>query len=101
MYRQIVFSISVAVLLLTITDTAPAQRRETTPFPLEKAENKTVLVFTPHPDDDTFCCAGTLALLAKRHNNIHVVLYTNDDKGSYDMEMTSQRLAQIRNAEEE
>src|SRR5438270_1113309 len=68
---------------------------------LENLEKKTILVFTPHPDDDTFCCAGTLALLAKRHNNIHIVLYTNDDKGSYDLEMTSQRLAQIRSAEEE
>jgi LmbE family N-acetylglucosaminyl deacetylase len=70
-------------------------------FQLEKAEKKTILVFTPHPDDDTFCCAGTLALLATRQNNIHIVLYTNDDKGSYDPQMTSQRLAQIRKAEEE
>jgi len=40
-------------------------------------------------DDDTFCCAGTLALLAKGGNHIHIVIYTNDDKGSYDPEMTS------------
>src|ERR1700758_2614434 len=71
------------------------------PVQLEKLEKKTILLFTPHPDDDTFCCAGTLALLAKRQNNIHIVIYTNDDKGSYDAEMTSQRLAQIRSAEEE
>jgi len=68
---------------------------------LEKLENKTILLFTPHPDDDTFCCAGTLAMLAKRHNNIHIVIYTNDDKGSYDPEMTSERLARIRMKEEE
>src|SRR4051794_40390378 len=68
---------------------------------LEKLEKKTVLLFTPHPDDDTFCCAGTLALLAKRGNNIHIFIYTNDDKGSYDPEMTSERLARIRKAEEE
>ena len=66
------------------------------PVQLEKLENKTILVFTPHPDDDTFCCAGTLALLAKRQNNIHIVIYTNDDKGSRDPEMTSERLARIR-----
>jgi LmbE family N-acetylglucosaminyl deacetylase len=54
-----------------------------------------------HPDDDTFSCAGTLALLTKQHNKIHIALYTNDDKGSYDPEMTSQRLARIRSAEEE
>src|SRR5215831_4752418 len=68
---------------------------------LEKLERKTILLFTPHPDDDDFCCSGTLALLAKRQNNIHIVIYTNDDKGSYDPEMTSERLARIRKAEEE
>src|SRR5207253_4388583 len=68
---------------------------------LEKLEGKTILLFTPHPDDDTFCCAGTLALLQRRHNNIHIVIYTNDDKGSNDLEMTSERLARIRKGEEE
>ena len=91
---------SACVLFLTCAGTGSAQR-QSPPFRLDKAENKTVLLFTPHPDDDTFCCAGTLALLARQHNNIHIVLYTNDDKGSYDPEMTSQRLAQIRSAEEE
>ena len=71
------------------------------PLQLEKLERKTILLFTPHPDDDTFCCAGTLALLAKLQNNIHIVIYTNDDKGSADLEMTSERLARIRKAEEE
>ena len=68
---------------------------------LDTLENRTVLVFTPHPDDDTFCCAGTLALMAARGNRVHIVIYTNDDKGSYDLEMTSERLARIRMAEEE
>ncbi len=71
------------------------------PVALEKLEKKTILVFTPHPDDDTFCCAGTLALLAKRQNDIHIFIYTNDDKGSADPDMTSERLARIRKAEEE
>jgi LmbE family N-acetylglucosaminyl deacetylase len=68
---------------------------------LEELSGKTILIFTPHPDDDTFCCAGTLALLAKAGNHIHIVIYTNDDKGSYDPEMTSERLAEIRMHEEE
>ena len=34
-------------------------------------------------------------------NNIHIVIYTNDDKGSYDPDMTSERLAKIRMHEEE
>jgi LmbE family N-acetylglucosaminyl deacetylase len=68
---------------------------------LERMTGKTILVFTPHPDDEHFCCAGTLAILARNKNNIHVVLYTNDDKGSADPDMTSERLARIRKAEEE
>ena len=70
-------------------------------FQLEKAQGKKILLFTPHPDDDTFCCAGTLALLAKGGNDIRIVIYTNDDKGSYDPDMTSERLARIRMGEEE
>src|ERR1700676_3806744 len=69
--------------------------------PLEQHRGKTNLIFTPHPDDDTFCCAGTLALLAKNGNNVKIVIYTNDDKGSYDPEMTSEHLAKIRMHEEE
>jgi LmbE family N-acetylglucosaminyl deacetylase len=71
------------------------------PLKLDTMQGKTVLLFTPHPDDDTFCCAGTLALMAAHGNNIHIVIYTNDDKGSYDLEMTSERLARIRMGEEE
>ena len=87
-----------SAIILTLVGLLPASAQ---PVQLETLRNKTILLFTPHPDDDTFCCAGTLALLAKRNNNIHIVIYTNDDKGSYDPEMTSERLARIRQAEEE
>src|SRR3989449_6919649 len=68
---------------------------------LENYTNKTVLIFTPHPDDDTFAVGGTMALLAKNKNRVVIVIYTNDNKGSYDQDMTSERLARIRKAEEE
>jgi LmbE family N-acetylglucosaminyl deacetylase len=68
---------------------------------LEEMRGKTVLVFTPHPDDDLFGAGGTIARLNRNGNKVYVVLYTNDDKGSYDPEMTSQRMARIRKAEEE
>ena len=83
------------VLLLSFAPTArPAER-------LENYTNKTVLIFTPHPDDDTFAVGGTMALLAHHQNRVVVVINTNDDKGSYDQDMTSERLARIRKAEEE
>jgi LmbE family N-acetylglucosaminyl deacetylase len=68
---------------------------------LEQVQNKTVLLFTPHPDDDVFGAGGTIALLNRNHNRVYIVIYTNDDKGSYDPDMNSQKLAQIRHAEEE
>jgi LmbE family N-acetylglucosaminyl deacetylase len=68
---------------------------------LENLQNKTILLFTPHPDDDVFGAGGTIALLNRNHNKVHIVVYTNDDKGSYDPEMTSQLLARIRRAEQE
>ncbi|MBK7597568.1 MAG: PIG-L family deacetylase [Acidobacteria bacterium] len=68
---------------------------------VEQWRGKTIMVFTPHPDDDVFGCGGTLALLAKNGNKIIVVIYTNDNKGSFDLEMTSERLARSRKAGEE
>jgi LmbE family N-acetylglucosaminyl deacetylase len=68
---------------------------------LEELQDKTILLFTPHPDDDVFGAGGTIALLNRNHNRVYIVIYTNDDKGSYDLEMNSQRLARIRKAEEE
>jgi LmbE family N-acetylglucosaminyl deacetylase len=68
---------------------------------VEQWRGKTVMVFTPHPDDDLFGCGGVMALLARNGNKIIVVIYTNDNKGSFDLEMTSERLARIRKAEQE
>jgi LmbE family N-acetylglucosaminyl deacetylase len=81
--------------LLSITVLHAQQTR------LENLENKTILLFTPHPDDDVFGAGGTIALLNRNHNKVYIVVYTNDDKGSYDPEMNSQRLAAIRRAEQE
>ena len=68
---------------------------------VENVKEKSVLVFTPHPDDEHFCMAGTLHKLVQNKNKVIVVIYTNDNKGSKDLEMTRERLAQIRRAEEE
>jgi LmbE family N-acetylglucosaminyl deacetylase len=68
---------------------------------LESLHGKTILVFTPHPDDDVFGAGGTIALLNRNQNKLYIVIYTNDDKGSYDPKMSSQELARIRKAEEE
>ncbi len=84
-------------LLLVVLDVAAGAQQTR----LETVQNKTILVFTPHPDDDVFGAGGTIALLNRNHNKVYIVIYTNDDKGSYDPDMNSQKLARIRRAEEE
>jgi LmbE family N-acetylglucosaminyl deacetylase len=68
---------------------------------IENYTGKSILVFTPHPDDETFSMGGTLALLQQNKNTIRIVIYTNDNKGSLDLSMTREKLAVIRRAEEE
>jgi len=68
---------------------------------IEKWTGKTILVVTPHPDDDTFTSGGTLAMLARSGNDISILIYTSDNAGSNDPRMTKERLAEIRRAEEE
>ncbi len=41
---------------------------------IEQWRGKTVMVFTPHPDDDLFGCGGTLSLLARNQNKIIIVI---------------------------
>jgi len=90
-----------ASITLFVLASSAATETTQTPDRVEQWRGKTVMVFTPHPDDDLFGVGGTLALLARNQNRIMIVIYTNDNKGSFDLEMTSERLARIRKAEEE
>lgn len=60
---------------------------------------KTVLLFGPHEDDD-LSSAGTMAKLVKNGNKVYIVLFTSGNKGSHDLEMTGERLAEIRRQED-
>ncbi len=62
--------------------------------------NKTIMWVGPHQDDETGSL-GTLSLLKAHGNKVVMVWYTSGNKGSRDLEMTSERLAQIRKAESE
>src|SRR5215211_3720476 len=53
-----------------------------------------------HPDDPEFFCGGTFARWADEGAHITFVLATSGDKGSGDLEMTHQRLIEIREVEE-
>lgn len=61
---------------------------------------KRVLAVFAHPDDPEFFCGGTFARWAAEGADITFVIATNGDKGSSDPDMTSPRLAEIREVEE-
>ncbi|MBS1850502.1 MAG: PIG-L family deacetylase [Acidobacteria bacterium] len=96
--RRLLWQILRSAAYLCLTVACVAQTPKTR---LEDLHDKTILVFTPHPDDDVFGAGGTIALLNRHHNKVVIAIYTNDDKGSSDPEMSSQRLAAIRKQEEE
>ncbi|MDX9974557.1 MAG: hypothetical protein RBU21_16350, partial [FCB group bacterium] len=52
------------ILLILCAFAARAQAAEESADRIESWTGKTVLVFTPHPDDDTFMCGGIMRLLA-------------------------------------
>jgi LmbE family N-acetylglucosaminyl deacetylase len=65
----------------------------------EKPVKKVMGIFA-HPDDPEFFCGGTFARWAAEGAEIVFVLATSGDKGSGDPDMTSERLVEIREAEE-
>ncbi len=67
---------------------------------IRKWTNKTIMWIGPHQDDEA-SCMGTLSILKQNGNKIIMIWYTTGNKGSRDLEMTSERLAQIRKVESE
>jgi len=67
--------------------------------PFADWNNKTVMIFSPHPDDDIIGCGGALAFLSGRGNRLIVVYLTNGEKGTFDTSMSSFSLARIRRQE--
>lgn len=59
------------------------------------------LVVTPHPDEAEIGCGGTVTKWIREGTEVVYVLCTNGDKGSGDLDMTSERLAAIREKEQD
>lgn len=66
----------------------------------EQTTPRRVMVAVAHPDDAEFGCAGTVARWAAEGQEIIYVLGTSGDKGSDDTSMTSEKLVEIREAEQ-
>ncbi len=61
---------------------------------------KRILVVVAHPDDAEFVCSGTLSRWYREGHELHFCLCTDGNHGSSDPNMTSERLAEIRQAEQ-
>lgn len=76
-----------------------SQARQLNPDNLNEWRGKTIMFIGAHPDDEV-SCLGTFAKLIKNGNTVYIVHLTSGNKGSRDLEMTSERLAQIRRQED-
>jgi len=72
-----------------------------TETPVEPSVPRRVLVIQAHPDDVEFTSAGTVAKWANEGAEITYCSITSGDKGSDDPEMTGERLAAMRELEQQ
>src|SRR5215472_3942896 len=67
---------------------------------LPSALAQRVMVIMAHPDDVDFACAGTIAVYTAAGARVEYVLATSGNRGSHDPEMTPEKLAALREAEQ-
>ena len=58
------------------------------------------MVMAAHPDDSEFGCGGTIAKWVNEGQEVICIVCTNGDKGTSDENMTSEKLAAIREQEQ-
>jgi LmbE family N-acetylglucosaminyl deacetylase len=71
-----------------------------TDAPVQPNHQRKVLGIFAHPDDAEFSAAGTVARWAKEGAEVTYVICTDGNRGSNDPEMTPEKLAKIRRAEQ-
>jgi LmbE family N-acetylglucosaminyl deacetylase len=62
--------------------------------------SKRILVFSAHPDDLDFGCAGTVAKLVKQGNKIIYCIISNGEKGIHKIKSSKQAIIGIRRKEQ-
>ncbi len=67
--------------------------------PVEKWKGKSILLISPHPDDDHLS-HGTLALLNKNGNKINILTLTTGNVGTKDPNISKSDLSKIRRSEQ-
>lgn len=65
-----------------------------------KKRTKKFLVFSAHPDDLDFGCAGTIATLTKEGNEVVYCILTNGEKGTHKVKQTREEMIAMREREQ-
>ena len=68
-------------------------------IPVEKWKGKSILLISPHPDDDHLS-HGTLALLNSNGNKINILTLTTGNVGTKDINVSKSDLSKIRRGEQ-
>jgi LmbE family N-acetylglucosaminyl deacetylase len=86
--------------LVVVSAAASAQEKATgaaSPVnPFQDLREKTILVITPHPDDDIIGCGGALAFLSGHGNRLIVVFLTAGELGTFDPSAQVQTIRRTR-----
>jgi LmbE family N-acetylglucosaminyl deacetylase/glycosyltransferase involved in cell wall biosynthesis len=69
------------------------------PFNPTDLTGNRVLVFAPHPDDETFACGGSLAIHSDAGDPVKVVFLTNGAKGDFSGQMDVGAYIEVRKKE--
>ena len=64
-------------------------------------ETADIMVVSPHPDDAEYGVSGTVARWVKEGKRVIYVVCTNGDKGTSDISMKPEKLAEIRKKEQQ
>jgi LmbE family N-acetylglucosaminyl deacetylase len=62
---------------------------------------KSALCIVAHPDDIEFYCAGTVLMMAAHGATVDLVLVTSGDKGARDIKWSREKVARLREREQE
>jgi LmbE family N-acetylglucosaminyl deacetylase len=64
--------------------------------PFNGIQGKTIMIISPHPDDDIIGCAGALTYLSGHNNKVVTIFLTSGEVGTYDPNLKPERLRAIR-----